>query len=530
MQAVLSVDLTSVPARAEVIEVEGRSLRVVESCEFDVGDLLATIPHSELAHSKDQIAAAEEPPPASPSEGEVVEQIKEPLQTPLSKLISGIKTPWTSSILIVPPPSYLSLNIDLPFIDQKSIGKILALEVQDRIPFEVSEFLVEYRALGALPPRESDGGAASPGYDIHVSLVPRDYMRTIVKLCKASDFEPLIITTATATLGGAYHVAPDFMAPDSAVVYSRGLTLFVAMAHGGVVKSDRVLSRTVPPEVGTTLPQEVLNQLQKSLLTDLKLTLSGFESRYGISISKIYYAGGDLAPESLQQNLSRPIELLPLDSFTRPSETGTPVAASLATLGAVFIQDVEPPTILTNFRINEFSYSPRLKEVYRGLKTLAPYILFTLLLGLMTLGALFYSRGRYIDQVKQSLANQIKAAMPDAEVPPGLEIEALRGQLNRLQDQLKDLGSLSKFSPLDSLVELTKDFPFAPDISIRTVNIKNSRIKVEGTAPNYEAAEKIEKALKAKRDTYARIKTTVSDTVAPGTTGRSFTLEIFLVE
>ena len=128
------------------------------------------------------------------------------------------------------------------------------------------------------------------------------------------------------------------------------------------------------------------------------------------------------------------------------------------------------------------------------------------------------------------MAAQIKASMPNIDIPEWLEVEALRGQLNKLQDQLKDLGSLSRFSPLDTLVQITKDFPTVPDVAVRSINIKNSRVKLEGTAPDYAAVENIEKKFKAKKELYSRVKSDVSSTMNAGSNGRTFTLEIILAD
>ena len=120
--------------------------------------------------------------------------------------------------------------------------------------------------------------------------------------------------------------------------------------------------------------------------------------------------------------------------------------------------------------------------------------------------------------------------MPNAEVPEAYPVEALRGQVRLLEEQLKDLGTLSQLSPLDTLAELTRDIgevtkalPPEKKIAIRTISIKSSnRIKVEGTTSDYGAPEELERALRAKK---YRAKADAKDLV-PGTNEREFTLDI----
>jgi len=526
MHSVLSIDLCSEPARADVVQVMGRNITVLESRSGNLLDLSKSINEDDVDGGNKKEGEEN----SSDSYGRMRKGIK--------GLLSGLTGPWTSSVVIIPPEDYLSLNIDLPFSDPKHISKILPFEVQDRIPFPIADFLVEHHFLG---PVAVNGTPPAGQNDIHVSIVPRAKIKEVLAACKANDLEPVILSTPTAVLGAIYYLAPEYFVQDSAVIYASEPNYYISIAIGGQLKLDRVVrKRTTTPSAeniaqGKSSDSEVEEQrARREILTELKLTLASFEHRYNHSVQKIYFMGGSYLRDDLQKTLSRPVEQVVLGTlmssgqnqpFAEDSDKGSP---GLGVLGAVFAQDINSPPILTNFRTQEFSYSPRLSEVFRGCRNIMPFALVALLMAALCMVLVYAIRARHISQMQESISTQIRSVIPEAELPEGLEVEALRGQLNKLQEQLKDLGSLSRFSPLDTLIQLTKDIPQGGGITFRSIQIKNNRVKIEGVAPDYGAIDNISKLLEAKKGTYARVKPEVSSSVTSGSNGRVFSLEIFM--
>ncbi len=544
MQPVLSIDLSCDPAWAELVDVEGKEPKVIEAHSSALPSLLEYIFSSPQTPALDTAANETAVANTAPGSEPPSKAIPAPIQE-LKFLLAKFRGAWVNTVIILPTPDYLTLNLELPFADPKQLSKVLPLEVQDRIPFDIQEFLVEYKVLGnysaGANASNKDGGSKESSHksvvekDIHVSLFPKRCVRRLLEVCKKVDLEPRIVSSPSTFIAGALALAPEYFSSNCALVYPTAQSLYITIVRDGQLVGDRVIHRP-----GTTAQNaNTLNiddqtstvQRQKEMLVDLKLTLSSFESRYGQPITKVYLFGSTPTREEVQQIISRSVETISVAELTRQTPPGGASQYSgLATLSALFVKEMEAPLPLVNFRAHEFAYSPRLMELMRSARDLAPYLLFVVLLAMLTFSATYYTRARYVSQLDAAVGEKIRSTLVGAEIVPGQEVESLHSNINRLQMQLKDLGSLSRYSPLDAFTEASKDFPRLPGVSVRAVNIKNNRIKVEGIAPEYGTADKIDRVFNSKKETYARAKSEVSSAPVPGGTGRAFTLEIYLPE
>jgi hypothetical protein len=503
MQSVLCIDLTSTPARAEVVAVEGRVVRLIERRELDLRELLSFIERETALKSGEEpvVPESEQSLPSEDTSGTPPRAQEGAIQDAprydtIENLLQGLTTPWTAAIVIASPPDYISINLELPFSDPTQIGKILPLEVQDRVPFPLDEFLLDYHNVGKVTVE----GASSN--DIHVSLVTKRYIAAILAHCKGAGIEPLVVTTPQSMLSAALYIAPEYFPKNCGLLIERAGKITLALAHDGIVKHDRMLT-LLSSDAAT------LRVALRQTLIDMRLGIAGFEKRYGCTLEKIYIATTTFTADEVQQVIARPTEQLDLHALVRtPEDTySRPTGDGLATISAVCIQDIDPAPPLSNFRVHEFSYSPRLTEVFRGARQLAPYLAAFLCIALITLAGVYFTRFRYLSQLKGGIAAEIKTALTGVDLPEGLEVEALRGQLNALEAQLKDLGSLAELSPLETYAELSRDvseviktFPQGRAMTLRAISIKSTgRIKIEGSTTDYRAVDELEKALRQKR-------------------------------
>lgn len=554
MQYILSVDATVDPAQAVIVKVDGRSVEVIESRPIDLmGELapesapaneaaqpsepavqegsgqedrpgLQNVPKAArtIATTRDQLGEL----PDEPSEGSPSMERRSGglLSAGPVNLHEVLSTPWTNAVLIIPPEDYLSLNLELPFSDQRNIGKILDLEVQDVVPFDVSEFLLQHTSIAPLAPGS---------FDVHVSIIPKTYIRRLLKACRSFGFEPLIISTPSSIAAALYYIAPDYFVKNSAIIVAQDPLYYVTSCFEGRIRSERVIRRSqpVPGLAGGSGPRggDSEENARQALLLELKMTVAATERRYRGQIECVYLVENTPLgwnPAALRQALGRNVQTVNLAELGREIQPAT----AMAGLGAVFAQDVDPPMILTNFRTREFSYLPPLKEVMAGLRLLLPLILSALMLLAVTMITVFYMRERHIGKLRSAMFEQIKAAMPDAEIDESTALQQLQRQNAALDEQLKDLGSPSSLSPLDVLLEISKDFPISSDTFLNQVGIRGNNVKLDGTAPDYAAVDRVEKALnKRKKSVYCRIK---KDSGGLGAVAgsRSFSFEIWLCE
>ena len=495
MQQVLSIDTTSEPAHISVFRVDGRKLEVLEQ---------KSLPQSELGFQYH-----EEPAASSSEDTEKQAEQSQPRVTGLKDVLSSFKESWTNSIIIVPPWKYFSLNVELPFGDVRSIDRILDLEVQDHVPFDVSEFLLQ-----AQPVHRLENGR----YDVHVSLVPKNYVQEIIELCKESGIEPRIVSTPASVLGALYYLAPQYFPRNSAVIFPQQDTTHMIVAIDGKVRADRVLHAPFPAQY---LAEE--KDKASNLLTEMKLTITATEQAYNKALDKVIVVGNEFNPKAIQELIGREVETVEFEEILGVSSLN---GAALSGLASVFVQDEAPPPILTNLRAREFSYRLQLGELFRGLKRLIPYVLAAFSVLVIGLVFIYFLNIQKMNSMRSAMREQIQRIIGDETVPDKDAIFFLRGKIKSLNEQVKDLGTPAKLSPLAALLEISKDMPKAGDIKVKRLSIEGTKMRIEGTTPDYSGAEQLEGKLKKNRKMYCNVKLKPPGAGAGGTKTFNFEIEL----
>ena len=456
MHAVLSIDASGSTVRAVVVRLDQRTLEVVESRSFSAHALFQPeLSHLQNGHPESGPTPAEQPKIDSGSL--------------FGDELRKFKSSWDSAVIVLPPGEGLSLNLNLPFGDRRSLQRILALEVQDVVPFDLNEFLIDHRSVGSLN---------SGGFDVHVGLVPRWQVKRAIDACRSGGVEPLVVSTASAALGGAFLLAPEYFSANSAILCVSRETISLAVRINGQLCLDRAQLTSASPD----------DKLYKNALSEMRLALAAAERRYGITIEKIYLIGG--IPSEIQRLFGRPVEKINISEFVRASDED----ASIAGFAAIFGQESESPRILTNFRVSEFSYNPRIKELVYAVRDLRYYVAATVLFCILAVIGLYSVRAYHIKRMRAALAEQIVRVVPDAAIDKDNPVVSLSGLAGQLEKQLKDLVSPGGVSPLEVWSNLSKVMPSNSQVSIAKLRIKGNKIEIEGSAPDYNAIDQLHDA------------------------------------
>ena len=444
MQTVLSIDASTSPAEALVVGIDGRHLSVLEQHFCPAENIEAFI-----------------------------ENLKE--------LIASVKIACTNSILFLPGDNHLSLNLSLPFSEGKQLSKIIDLEVQDVIPFELTDFLLHHRHIRSHGQGEED---------VHVGLFPKSTLSLVLKHSKEADFEPLIISTPGSALQGLYELHGENLAPNAAVVLEHSEITYL----GIIIDKKLVLDRS--------LPRASYSSAASHMNADIELAIRAGEERYLCSLSMVYYISNDVNSNFLA---AAGREVKKLSIMTLFPSISRKVSA-VALLGSLFVQDYPAPKILSNFRSRNFAYTPRISELFKASRALIPYLLIVLLIITIGLLTTYFIRERRIEALRASLRNEISKEFPDFVTGDGSESEVLQKQSAGLEVLLKDLGSPLASSPLNILAQLSEDLSSVPSITTQRITIKNGEVRVEGTGPNYKAIEDLEKTLKRRKAVFCKVK------------------------
>jgi hypothetical protein len=543
MQWILSIDLSAQPCDFSLSTVEGNQVEVVaaataslpvlseraELCKRDLSSLFESVGSAlrGAPSSKGSENATDTLEPGSTQgeeseDGATTDPLHEVVRESLANLRATLATfdEWTAVSVIIPPHDHLALNLNLPFGDARNLDRIVDLEVQDVVPFELDDFLVQYAPLGPM----SQGGAAidmkgqtATAFDVHVGLMPRIFVKNILYLCKAAGIEPNIMTVPSSALGSVYHLGRDFFSSNSAVVFNRGDEFSMAVFINGEVRVERVLYAS---KLVGAAPKENDHPL-KAVFTALKLMLAATERRYGTRVENVYLLGREVKGSNLQQLFGRPIQGIQMRDFIK-SDGAT---GGLSPLGAPFAADETELAPLSNFRSREFSFTPKFSEFLRAFIGTAKYL--RIAVGAVLIGVLctYLVRAYTISTIQASLTKQIATVIPGFTAPPSEIRSALMSAEGKLTEELGVLASPAKVSPLDALLEILKLLPQNDTVTINSIKISGTKAQITGTAPQLSAIETVGKALKANNGVFSKV------TATPGTSTQgkfNFTVELIL--
>lgn len=479
MQKILSINVSVEPAEAVLVAVSDRSIEVLEQHTAELGDLLQQWEQTDLAADGTLDTASEENAPDT-------SDVSSSGSATLTRLLNAFSDTWSSSILIVPSKNYLSLKVSLPFADSKSIEKVIDLEVQDMVPFDVEEFLIGYNVLGV--------NAESPAlFDVHVSLIPKNYIKRVLRTCRSCQFEPVAITSPASALASFYHVAPDYFADNAAFVYLNNQTCYSCSAFDGIVSEDRAFQNSwvVPNGNGAGVVD--------AQIKELKVALASLENRHNKNVEKVYFLGNSLNPTTLQNHLGRSVEVLDTSDLTKGSRSA---ATSIAAAAAVFVRDLNPAPLLSNFRSREFAFRPQLKQVFQGLKALLPYAVLTLLLVLTTCVVKIALNQYQIRTMRATIEEKIRAVAPSAANDGARTVKALNAAAKKVETELNSLGAPSLHAPIEVFTQLARDVGKAKAIEISQIRITGDRALITGTANSYAEADELRRIFKRNSDMY----------------------------
>lgn len=437
MQTVLSIDASVKPAQALVVQIRDKDVSILEQ-------------HFVPADSDEAF-----------------------LQN-LQELPKQIQTRWNNAILFIPGKDHMSLNLALPFKDDKQLNKVIGLEVQDQVPFDLDSFTVHHRHVGSLN---------GSGEDVHVGILPSSSLQTLLTSTKSAGLDPFIVSTPGSSLQGLYEFHGETLAENAAIVLEHPDTVYLGICIGKKLVLDRSLSRH--------------NQNDSMLNASIELAIKNAEDRYHVVIPTVYHLSDDTTPTfvGIQDREVKTLSIATLFPHV------TRKASVVALVGAVFAQDFPAPQILTNFRTGEFTYSPSLSALLNGFRSLLPYIATVLLIGLIGLGTWYTVRQHQISALQENLQGEILKVVPNFSAEPGQEAPTLDRMSAEVQNSLKEIGSPLIASPLDVLSTISEELAAIEGATTRRVTIRNGEARIEGTIPDskiYKTLEKLEAAFTKK--------------------------------
>lgn len=505
MQPVLVIDLDKDPASALIIDASDADLPVLERASVAIGNLYARYHHS---YNLKSVIQEESSVKNAAAQSEQVSDVPEIVSGKelLQLLVKPLVREWTNSIVIIPPLDYVSIGIDAPFGDASRLSKILTSEVQDAVPFELDEMHMHYRAF-QFP------GASN--FYVHVGLMPKEFISDVINWCSGAGVEATVLCPPSSIIGLCYDVMEGASA-NAAVICDDYPCMSLGIFVDGKFYSDRVLHAFFDERA-----EETREAFTRQALQEFRTTLLSFEHQYDIDVSQVILFGEGLK-DSMLQELFPHKELLRNDSLLD-------IHDFMLRRTALFGRDLRPSQPLTDFRSGAFKTGIKWSGVLDGVRQILPYFIMLCCCIIIALATSYFVRKNRLAALQATTVENIRQMIPSIDPNSQNPADFVRNEIGVIQKQLRDLGSPFQLSPLDALLELSKDIPKRGNANIKRVNIVGNKVTIDGTAPNYAALDTLEKAFKKKKRTYCGVKNTVNAVGAGASTSTlnfSFTMEL----
>jgi len=387
---------------------------------------------------------------------------------------------FDSAIVALPGVSATHL-ISLPFSDQRRIEQTIAFEVEDQIPFDLSEVAWDWQPL-----RIGEGKS-----ELLVSVVKRDELSTLLASLGGIGVDPRAVVPpgpVYAALFGAGVLGGDFPTPSSdpaflgaadAVLDVGASRASLCVVAGGVCEA----ARTFPVGSVPAIAREVRSSLR---------AWRGRSASNSQPVRRLLIAGG-ARPPGLAEALAPEVGGVESLSLCGPvaEKIGPEDARTMALALALALrghQGWRAPRL--NLRRGDLAYTRDFARVRGKVLRLGTWAALVVLLAMVSCSVKVFALSHQEKLLDQALCDTTQRLLGKCYENDELAVAALRGKGTLA-------GSVPKNSALDIFTELSVRSP--PDISLRydRLEISREKLHLQGVTDAAENVDRIVSALRA---------------------------------
>jgi len=435
-----------------------------------------------------------------------------PMEEALTELSQKIDFHDATCHIALAAESFFYRNLSLPFTDNKTINKILPLELEENTPVKIDRLLIDF-----IISEESKSHS-----QIIAAMIDRDLLAARLTALQTLGVDPETVTISgipTAfRLLNTPELPADFLLLDidlqeatcllvrsGHLVLIRPLTFDPGLAAGFQIRPDQTIEALRPENIDATFQafcKTIYQALQSSdtahELTGLAIFLSGSVGTWAGTTERIHAGLGDLClscslagsdPTSLEDDVSeRPSYQIvpPTDATWRPE-----IMADAVNLGWQAIKNWK------GFNLRKEAFAT--KKSFTGSRNQAIAITLPLLTAAML--AIFYLWYDYAQLLKEKkgLDAQIHAIF--AETLP--DVTRIVDPIQQLRVKIQEAGhtstgkdgSLPPATILTLLTEVSANIPQPLDVRLTRFVVDDNGLRLKGSTDTFNTVDAIKKGL-----------------------------------
>ena len=405
-------------------------------------------------------------------------------------------------------------SVELPFNDPKKIAQVVPLQLQDSLPFNVDECVMDTSV---------SKGSSDSSYRILAALSPSDNIAETLSTMAEVGVDPVSLSTHASALAELYHAAASIQGRE----IDNGLIALVNLQS-----SHTVVVVLLDGQPCFYREWKCESSSESETFAEIKATLAAAELEQSIGCNLVYVLGSNEILKTAQSEIQQKVAMLPLDGLVENHTSQTLSLDKYSWAIALAARekltsglDISP----VNFRKGQFAYQRAWGSLWEALESEATWFVLAIVFLLGFIGTKWWTVHHELSAIEKKIAVVAAQANTEDSIPERNEISFLESAIEDRESQLLEMGSLASLSPLESLRLLSTTISPNIQVEIDSVTIGFSRILLRGTVQDTPTLGTLETALKVPGSQFCAVNVDPTGRES-GSSRQRFTAEIEVCE
>jgi Tfp pilus assembly PilM family ATPase/Tfp pilus assembly protein PilN len=456
---------------------------------IELGDQQLTLVQLTGTAKAYEITAALQQP--VPQHADPDEQLAAQRQT-LQELLATQRLRGDTVLVSLPAHHAVLRNVTLPFKDPRRIRQVIKYTLDENMPFEPDEVVVDFLMLPA---------AAADQASLFAAVVPQEIIAQTLGTLQSVNLEPTIIDLDVFGLANAVVLGSQTLPARTIVVDTQpARTLVTLLNHDKAVFARSLAQGWPQDDVSISMHAARLSkQLQHTIYAYENAMQQTYEADV-VLFSGDYGTQLDLLTPPIQEELGVPAEgwRLTAEAYkggisSLPSTGQAHYAVALGTA----LRGLYRQAAGLNLRRERFALHRDIEELRGRLVGLGCLLIFIAALGLGSLYLDNHYKAQHYAQLQEEIGRMFRSTLPDVRmVQP---IFQMREKVQELSDRLRAFGGVTgaQLSGLQILREISARIPTAITLEVDALTISADTVDLSGKTGSYDDVVKLKDALEA---------------------------------